>query len=274
MIENVIRWAERNDAIRAVAIIGSQARKEFPADRWSDLDLAIIADDVSEFITSSDWIKEFGRPVLSFIEETPDGSFERRVLYQGFLDIDFGFNTPSELKKENILRFLLSIMERGYTILVDKDNLLSSFKKNVGFQETEKSDAIILNEIHDYFYHCVWIVKKVMRGEVLTALRCLNRYMNQKLVTIIEAYEKTKHGSTYDTWYNGRLIEQWACPDIISELCGCFSDYDNAQVLGALKRNMTLYKRLSRYVVRTRGIPYPESQIKKVENWIEKNAAI
>jgi aminoglycoside 6-adenylyltransferase len=271
IIKRVIGWAEKNDTIRAVAAVGSRARKIFPADKWSDLDLAIITDDVSKYITSADWVTEFGNPLLTFIEKTPDESFERRVLYEGFLDIDFAFNTLPELGDENRLRFITSIMKRGHTILVDKDNLFPSLKKADDFHETKKSVEGMLNEIHDYFYHCVWIVKKLMRGEVYTALRCLNLYMNRKLVTIIEEYEKIRHGQTYDTWYNGRFIEQWACPDIINELYGCFSDYDKNQVFTALKRNMALYKRLSRQVARARGFPYPESQVEEVEHWIDKN---
>lgn len=45
-LENRVgEWAESQSNIRAILVIGSRARRDFPADEWSDLDLAIFAID-------------------------------------------------------------------------------------------------------------------------------------------------------------------------------------------------------------------------------------
>lgn len=43
IIERVISWAKDREDIKAIVIIGSRARDNVPADKWSDLDLVIFA---------------------------------------------------------------------------------------------------------------------------------------------------------------------------------------------------------------------------------------
>jgi aminoglycoside 6-adenylyltransferase len=42
IIERFLAWAQHQADIRAAVIIGSQARVDRPADRWSDLDLLVV----------------------------------------------------------------------------------------------------------------------------------------------------------------------------------------------------------------------------------------
>ncbi len=41
-------------------VIGSRARKETPADEWSDLDIVFAADDPALYIDYSEWLGEIG----------------------------------------------------------------------------------------------------------------------------------------------------------------------------------------------------------------------
>ncbi len=45
----VLGWAKQNENIRAVILIGSRARTSEKADKWSDLDLLVIAEDILEY---------------------------------------------------------------------------------------------------------------------------------------------------------------------------------------------------------------------------------
>ena len=71
-------------------IIRSQARADRPADRLSDLDLAVIVTDPSIYLFDTTWLREFGEPCLTFVESTAVGNFrERRVLFRDGRDVDF-----------------------------------------------------------------------------------------------------------------------------------------------------------------------------------------
>ena len=40
-------WAAAEPNVRAAVLIGSQARRDTPADEWSDVDVALVVDDPS-----------------------------------------------------------------------------------------------------------------------------------------------------------------------------------------------------------------------------------
>ena len=43
---SILEWAKQHENIRAVILIGSRARTSEKADKWSDLDLVVIAEDI------------------------------------------------------------------------------------------------------------------------------------------------------------------------------------------------------------------------------------
>ena len=87
-----IKWAKTQDHIRIAFVVGSRARTDTPADKWSDLDIIIISTEPQNLIGKAEWVSEFGNPIITFIEPTAGGSgesYERRVLYDNGLDVDF-----------------------------------------------------------------------------------------------------------------------------------------------------------------------------------------
>lgn len=90
LIERFVRWAETCSDIRGAVIIGSRARVDHPTDEWADLDIMIITTDPERYVSTSDWIENVGNPLLTFVEPTAGGDdMERRVLFEGMLDVDF-----------------------------------------------------------------------------------------------------------------------------------------------------------------------------------------
>ena len=42
LMERITAWARGRDDVRAMALIGSRARRAHPADIWSDIDLIVL----------------------------------------------------------------------------------------------------------------------------------------------------------------------------------------------------------------------------------------
>ena len=98
-METFVRWAEARDDVRAVLLVGSRARTDSPADAWSDVDLALVVDEPDRYLGDERWVEAFGRPLLTFLEPTAVGrAFERRVLYEGGLDVDIAVFSPAGLE--------------------------------------------------------------------------------------------------------------------------------------------------------------------------------
>ena len=271
IIQKIKQWSNENDDIRAVIIIGSMARSIEPADEFSDLDIVFLTKNIEFYENNIEWIKKFGNPIVYFTEPTFTGSFEQRVLYDDFLDVDFILGNSD--KFNNLLNnFFLTIIERGYRFIIDKDN----YEKILSGKEKTKEDRTIninniSNEINNYWFHCIWLSKKILRGELLVAVKCLNLHLTQRLLYMIEIYKKTKSDFTADTWHDGRFIEKWADSSIIEEIKGCFTDYDKQNIIKSLYHQMNFYYDLSLKVTNYHGIKYPEDAKNKIICWIKAN---
>jgi aminoglycoside 6-adenylyltransferase len=133
LIDRITNWAENTSDVRAALILGSRARKDHPADEWSDLDVLVFAHNPDQFVQSSTWATMLAPAWLTFIERTGDGkSWERRALYEGGLDVDVALNPVEALDGilQGIPADVADIIRRGVKILVDKDDLLAQIMKN------------------------------------------------------------------------------------------------------------------------------------------------
>jgi aminoglycoside 6-adenylyltransferase len=66
-------WAKSEADIRGAVAIGSRARQDHPADQWTDLDILVYTRDTDRLRDRWEWVAEFGRVMLTFIEQKPDG---------------------------------------------------------------------------------------------------------------------------------------------------------------------------------------------------------
>ena len=56
LITRITEWAAAKENIRAVILVGSQARAEHPADEWSDADISLMTTDVEAYLSSGEWL--------------------------------------------------------------------------------------------------------------------------------------------------------------------------------------------------------------------------
>lgn len=60
LLDRFVKFAEYNEDIRLVMVIGSRARTHAPADVWSDLDLVFFTSDPSRFLENDSWLSKLG----------------------------------------------------------------------------------------------------------------------------------------------------------------------------------------------------------------------
>jgi aminoglycoside 6-adenylyltransferase len=248
-------WARGREDVQAAVVVGSQARASVPADRWSDLDVILIVDDPEPYAEDGGWIEEFGRPVLTFLEETPLGQRERRVLYESGEDVDlpiFPVSALDGLEQSDKARQLLA---RGYRILVDKIGLAGRLERAADVPERPSSptqrdfDQLAA----DFWYHALWSAKKLRRGEVFTAKECLDGYMKDRLVTLLGWHARVVDSSV-DIWHGGRFLERWADPGALAALEDAYARYDVRDVARALWATVDLWHGLEDETARRLGL--------------------
>jgi aminoglycoside 6-adenylyltransferase len=265
LLERFVAWAQTQPDIHAAVVLGSRARTDHPADDWSDLDLLVVISDPDRLLSQIDWLAHLGTPWVTFLEGTAVGGLaERRVLFEGGLEVDFS-PVPLALVRQFAASGLppevAGIFRRGVRVALDKDGLAGRLVVMPGEPPAPQPPTRdeFLNLVNDFWYHAVWSAKKLRRGELWTAKSCCDSYMKRLLLALLEWHARAANGWGGDTWHNGRFLEEWADPRAVAGLRTAFAHYDEADVGRALLATMELFRWLATETAERLGHPYPAS---------------
>ena len=251
----VADWARERADVRVAVVVGSQARTDTPADKWSDLDIILIVDDPDPYAESDDWVSEFGRPVLTFLEDTPAGQRERRVLFEAGEDVDLPLFPLSALDRLESSGNAAALLSRGYRLLVDKIGIEERLRSLVERVHAPRQPTLAdFDQLaSDFWYHALWTAKKLRRGEVFIAIDCLDGYMKARLVTLLEWHARAVDPSAH-TWHGGRFLERWADPGALAALESAYAHYDIRDVARALWATIDLWQGLEEETASRLGV--------------------
>jgi aminoglycoside 6-adenylyltransferase len=275
IVERFRRWAENDQDVRAALIVGSQARTDAPADEWSDLDVVILHTDPARLLEATDWFESFGTPILSSVEPTAfDWSRERRVLYADGRDVDFSIFPTSATPLLVGRAEGLGVLRRGFVVLVDKDRQLDRLPAAVENAGPESSGLPTPGQFRanfsDFFYHVLWVAKKLRRGEIWAAKFGCDGYLKRLLLRMIEWDALLAGSSAAEVWHEGRFLDRWATPEARSHLPGTFARYEPDDIGRALRATGRLYSVLGRKVAVACGWDYPSRAEDEVWNLVDR----
>ena len=287
LIERFCKWAETRSDVRAAIVAGSGARIDHSADEWSDLDIIIVTTDPDHYLSKSDWINNFGKPLLTFIDTSSASNDKLRVvLYEGMLDVDFcivpyeGMQKSAQWIDQTIkanadrkaLNWIWNVYGRGVRVLIDKDDIAPTFcevaasvKKPSPPRPTQDE---FLEVVNDFYYHAVFAAKHLRRGELWWTVTHLDCRLQHSLLQMIEWHALAEHGWKHDTWFLGRFLEDWAMPEAVEGLRETFARYDEENVKRALLAVIELFQSLARETAIKLSYLYPKEMDKNVTDWI------
>jgi aminoglycoside 6-adenylyltransferase len=298
LIDRFVKWARTEKSVRAAILIGSRARRERPADQWSDFDLILIVTDPQLFLSRTDWLEKIGQPRLTFLESTATGGeMERRVLFDGGLDVDFAvipnkdarglvwylriqkrfpfllrlFPGPARRMAQTVSGFF-DILRRGVRILVDKDGLSEYLDRAPATDESARlpAQAEFLEAVNDFWYHSVWTAKHLRRGELWWAKSGCDDRLKWLLRRMMEWHARATKGPDFDTWMRGRFLEKWADPRAVRDLRETFAHYDEQDTWRALQATMNLFRWLSLETAERLAYSYPTAEADYAAGLVKK----
>lgn len=286
LVRRLVKWAETCPDIRAAVIVGSRARVDHPADEWADLDVLLVVLSPESYLSKIDWLGEIGNPVLTFLEPTATGGeMERRVLFEGMLDVDFSIVPKSKAQQllrdgvpPEVLADVSNTFGRGVRVLLDKDRMVAQLQKVLSSTKTllpsPPTQREFLDVVSDFLYHAVFTAKHLRRGELWWAKMCCDCYMHRLLLRMIEWHARVTYGMNYDTWFRGRFLEKWADPRVLKELRSAFAHYDEEDVKRALLAVMGLFRWLATEISEKLGYSYPIDVDKHIAKWISNSLSV
>jgi aminoglycoside 6-adenylyltransferase len=271
-------WAAARADLRAVIQVGSRARRDHPADRYSDADYLLLVNDQVPYLTDTAWTADFGEVILLLHSKTAGGDDELLVMYSGGYTVDYVFPPAGALQTIIDHQIPILILQRGARILVDKDGQAARVME---LQEQPISPPPLPAEnewiggIRGFWYAAVYIAKQIKRGDLLMAAIRASE-MNRHLIGLIETHARAVYGPQRDTWHMGRYIEEWADPRAVLALPAIFPPYSSSGAWNSLRAGMDLCSWLARECAEKLGYPYPaavESTAYQVLDALEKEAA-
>lgn len=254
--EKLLALAKEDEDIKAIVLIGSSTRNTVKADEYSDLDVVIATEKPEEWLYG-DCPEKLGSVKISFVEPTFGGGKERRMLYDGSLDVDMIVFTPDQFEKAIREGVASWVMNRGYEIMYDAEGFSVLLEENIShdLKPTDLSEPEFNNMVNDFFFHTVWASKKILRGELWTAKMCIDAYLKNYLLRMIEMYSVSRY--QVDVWHDGRFLDRWAEKEILSDLEKCFAHYDREDMVSALSATLNLFCRLAGQTAEIKGYKYP-----------------
>lgn len=272
LLQHFLEWAKLQTDIRAVALIGSAARLDHPADEWSDYDLLVVASDPQTYLASTEWLTQFGCVWCTFLENASTGeAIERRVLFERGVDIDFIIVSADDalLNFQNT-PMIIEISQRGRRVLWDRDNILSEIPPSQRSTQAVHlpSRQQFLDNINDFWFHVAWTAKKLRRGELWIAKKCCDTYLKDLLLRMMEWEAQSVNSGMIDTWFGGRFLEQWALPTTVEELQQVFAYYDASDIWRALEVTAKVFRRIAQETAIRLGYTYPRESDEYVSAWV------
>lgn len=254
----IVDWAATRDDIRAVMVAGSRARRDHPADSWSDLDLILYSSDVWAYDWPQAWLPELGTVWVTVPELLPDGLPEHLVLFDGGLKVDFSFLPLEKLTAPVQSGILPRMFQRGYHILLDKDSLAAQLPPSPGIEPPTlpPSSEVFLQVVRQFWYGAYKVAIALRRGELWRA-KTNDHALKSVLLQLIEWHAQAIHDWQHDTWIEGRFMHEWTDPETWQALFDTFGRFDAASGWHALDATMALFSRLATEVAPRIDCDYP-----------------
>lgn len=249
IMEKLVSFANESELIQAMILFGSRARGKNTADKYSDYDIIFLVKDVDYFLNTDQWLNQIAKYYISFQEPTAAYGQERRVFFSDAMDMDLLFYDTKNSEELAADHTIQSFFSRGYMMLVDKIDFKGAIERNKSSEPTEEVKTVFtekefINLANNFWFHSIWSVKKILRGEIWAAKSCVDNYMKVLLREMLEGYSKAV-SHDFDIWHNGKFFDNWVDEKIKKQLKTAYGTYDAEDILRALNNTMLIFSEVS-----------------------------
>lgn len=256
--DRIVAWATARPDIRAVILTGSRAQVGATVDAASDWDVELFTTEVARY-ADDEWLGEIGPTWVSLALPRPDDERYRMrlVIFEGGAKADLAFAPPAILDEMAGAGRLSELYERGYRVLLDRDDIGSRLPQPSGRPPGRRPPTAdeFRATVEEFWFEAAHIPKLLWRDE-LWAVKFRDWTMKTLLLRMIEWHAIATRGAEADVRQIGIGMQRWAASSVWPELHRTFGRFDAADAREAFVATATLFGRLARETADRLGHEY------------------
>lgn len=269
VLSQIRAWAEEEDNVRAVVLVGSRADPRREPDALSDYDVGVYVRNTGPLVRDDSWVLEFGTVMVRW-PERPRPTFgddwvTQLVLFDDGVRIDFQVTEkhPAEGR----------VLDGVYRVLVDKDGLTEDLPPpSYSHHSVTRPTAEAFDDrLNAFWWDIVYVAKGLRRGELLYAKALLDGTIRlEKLLPLAEWYAGVLHGWSVDVGVFGRWFHRYLDAPTWDLYLRTFAGAGIEDNWRALFATLEFVRVVGRRVADKLGFNYPDAVDEKVTRYIRE----
>lgn len=253
-LKAIVDWSQQNVEVRAVLLTSSLANPDAPVDQFSDLDIELILENNTDYISDNMWIHNFGSPIAKLEEDEScfNGEYAMKmVLYNDYVKVDFKLYSKANFLKEISKTELCEDWDIGYKILIDKDGLtVGMTQPTYQVSVIKQPDADEFEKLlNDFWWDTTYVAKCLARSDIFYSKFMLeNNIRTEYLKPLIDWYIASNYNWKITTNKHGRLFEQYLPSKMWERILQTFSGHDTDENWHALFAMADLVNEMGTYL--------------------------
>jgi aminoglycoside 6-adenylyltransferase len=263
VLARLVRWAEREDAVRTLVLTSSRARADETVDALSDYDVIIGVGHMEEFLADESWVRGYGEPLARWGDRDEVLGLATTfcgVVYTDRIKIDYSVWPQALVERVAEAARLLDDLDVGYRVLVDKDGATSGWRAAThGAHVPDKPTRVAYEAlVEEFWWDTTYVAKGLWRGELFFAKWVLDCSAKSGAVRrMLEWRIELDHGWSLRPGSYGRGLERLLPAEVWVELAATYGGVRREECWEALFRTTALFRRVATEVGDALGYPHP-----------------
>lgn len=273
-IEKLINFGQTIENIRAMLLTSSRANVNAKVDFLSDYDVEVYVKNIKVVVDNDDWVKSLGRIVTRWPLQ-PKSTFNKNWITRLFL---FSDGTRIDFQITGKMKERLENIDYGFTVLVDKDNILYNLPKpsNSRFNIKKPSKEEYETLVNDFWWHATYVPKYLYRDELPYAKSMMGQAVQDEFLRkIIEWHIGLKNDWAVSTGTCGRYFKKFLEKGIWKQYASTYSGVHLKDNWDSFYMAVDLFCNLAKNIGKQLGYEYPkqiESDMRTFYKKIEKKS--
>lgn len=270
MLEKLVEWGKKEDAVRALILLGSRAGRQ-SVDAFSDYDISVFCDADESYTGSESWLTQFGNVLVCVNEKVVcKGKIfpSRLVIFEGGIKVDFSFLSIDVFDQIAQSSSLPDDYHLGYKILLDKDNRASEMLSSQFEVKAIKPSEQEFHEVVKEFWFEVYHVGVYLKRGDLWSVKFRSWAVHSFLLRMIEWHAQAENDWRGSTPPIGKRMSSWVNKDLWKDLHGIFAHFDVEDSWKALFNTMELFRRITAETARALRFSSMEDLSEKMMSFI------